>query len=77
MFWLGNRSYDPVHLGYESGRLLNATRIDTHIAGNHNTGHEFNRGFDPARAGEAQGGLIGPYLEPAERLALIEFLKTQ
>ena len=75
-FWLGSRSYDPAHLGYEHGELKNATLIDTSIAGNHNTGHEFNRGFDASRAKEAQGGLIGPYLEPAERLALIEFLKT-
>ena len=46
------------------------TKFDTSIAGNHNTGHEFNDG-------PVSNGVIGRKLTPDERLALIEFLKTQ
>jgi hypothetical protein len=42
--------------------------LDTRLAGNSNAGHEFN---DTKAA-----GTIGPYLNEAQRLALVEYLKT-
>ena len=42
--------------------------LDTSIPGNRNTGHEFSNGTG--------SGVIGPALSPAERNAIIEFLKT-
>ncbi|WP_426613387.1 di-heme-cytochrome C peroxidase [Bradyrhizobium sp. McL0616] len=67
-FYLGNREYDPVNVGYRTDRLENGFELDTQIRGNHNTGHEFNNGKD---------GVIGRLLTPGERKALVEFLKTQ
>ena len=70
-FYLGNREYDPVKLGYKSDELTNGFLFDTSIRGNANTGHEF--------ANKPQGtkGVIGKRkLEPDERKAIIEFLKT-
>jgi RoxA-like, cytochrome c-like len=70
-FYLGNREYDPVKLGYKTDELTNGFLFDTSIRGNANTGHEF--------ANKPQGtkGVIGKRkLEPDERKAIIEFLKT-
>jgi hypothetical protein len=67
-FYLGNREYDPVNVGYSTQELAGGFELDTGIRGNNNTGHEFNTG-----AGE---GIIGPLLTADERRALIEFLKT-
>ena len=66
-FYLGNREYDPVNVGYRHDRLEGGFELDTGIRGNHNTGHEFNNGKD---------GVIGRLLTPQERKALVEFLKT-
>ncbi len=63
---LGDRA-DP-----EPGRFDGGFRFDTAVRGNRNTGHEFNGDGTPTG-----NGVIGRRLEPAERLALIEFLKTQ
>jgi hypothetical protein len=68
-FWLGNRIYDPVHLGYQSDKVTGGFELDTTKPGNHNTGHEFDDG--PTRPGR-----IGRKLSPDDRRALIEFLKT-
>jgi len=54
----------------ETGRFPGGFRLDTSIRGNRNTGHEF-------RNGPRGAGVIGRGLEIEERLALIEFLKTQ
>jgi RoxA-like, cytochrome c-like len=66
-FYLGNREYDPVNVGYRYDKLEGGFELDTRIRGNYNTGHEFNNGKD---------GVIGRLLTPQERRALVEFLKT-
>ena len=67
-FYLGNREYDPVDVGYRTEELPGGSKLDTSIRGNSNTGHEFNNGSGK--------GIIGPLLSPDERRALIEYLKT-
>jgi hypothetical protein len=69
-FYLGNREYDPVNLGYVTDTLPHGFLIDTSLAGNRNTGHEFNDN-------RTKDGVIGRSLKPEERRAIIEFLKTQ
>jgi mono/diheme cytochrome c family protein len=68
-FILGNREYDPVHVGYVTDPLPGGFDIDTAVRGNTNMGHEF---------ADAPGkpGVIGRLLTPDERLALVEYLKT-
>jgi hypothetical protein len=68
-FWLGSRNYDPVQVGYETGAIDGGFLLDTRKPGNSNKGHE----FDDTPAGT---GVIGRRLSPAERLDLIEYLKT-
>jgi hypothetical protein len=66
---LGGREYDPVDVGYKNEAIAGGFALDTSIEGNRNTGHEF-------RDGPRGGGVIGRGLAPAERRALIEYLKT-
>jgi hypothetical protein len=68
-FYLGNREYDPMNVGYRIDEFPGGSAFDTTKRGNSNSGHEFN---------DAQGkvGVIGRLLSPAERRALIEYLKT-
>jgi mono/diheme cytochrome c family protein len=61
VFWTGGRALDLQRLGYQSDDAPGRFRFDTSLPGNGNGGHEF-----PA------GGL-----SPNERLAVIEYLKTQ
>jgi hypothetical protein len=61
VFWTGGRSLDLRRLGYESGDAPARFRFDTRLPGNSNSGHLF-----------PVGGL-----EHTERMALIEYLKTQ
>jgi mono/diheme cytochrome c family protein len=67
-FWLGNREYDPVNVGYRFDKIDGGFEFDTSVRGNHNTGHEFNDG--------KKEGVIGPKLSPEERRALVEYVKT-
>ncbi|NVK43463.1 MAG: hypothetical protein HWE39_19640 [Oceanospirillaceae bacterium] len=67
-FYLGNREFDPVRVGYRSEAVTGLTRLDTSLPGNHNSGHEFSDEEGP--------GVIGPALSEADRMALIEYLKT-
>ena len=69
-FYLGNREYDPVKLGYKTDELANGFQFDTSVRGNANTGHEF------ADKPPKTKGVIGRKLEPDERKAIIEYLKT-
>ncbi len=68
-FYLGNRDYDPVNVGYRTDDLAGGFKFDTTIRGNYNTGHEFNDD-------KTNKGVIGRTLKPDERRALIEYLKT-
>jgi hypothetical protein len=76
-FRVGSREFDPVRLGLAlptSGFWL----FDAAHTGNHNSGHEFNKGYVEYQEGGApQKGLIGPYLPPDDRLAIIEHLKVR
>jgi mono/diheme cytochrome c family protein len=60
IFWTGARELDRKRLGYISDDAPGRFRFDTSLPGNHNTGHV----YPP----------VG--LSPAERAAIIEFLKT-
>jgi hypothetical protein len=68
-FYLGSREFDPQNVGFDHTPLAGGFQLDTSIPGNWNTGHEFNNGTKGK-------GVIGRYLEPEERRALIEYLKT-
>lgn len=68
VFWIGNREYDPVKLGYVATEFPGATRIDTYSLGNSNKGHEF--------ANANRVGVIGRALSKDERMAIIEYLKV-
>ena len=72
-FYLGNREYDPVNLGYKFDKLENGFEFDTTIRGNWNTGHEFRKEYSKEKEIK---GVIGPALSPGDRKALIEYLKT-
>jgi len=72
-FYLGNREYDPVNLGYKTDYLANGFEFDTSIRGNSNEGHQFRKEYDEKKPVK---GVIGKYLEPNDRRALIEYLKT-
>ncbi|WP_347911312.1 di-heme-cytochrome C peroxidase [Pseudomonas grandcourensis] len=68
-FYKGTFEYDPGHLGYRPEAFANGFLFDTRITGNHNGGHEF-------RAGKIGNGVIGRWLQPEERRALLEYLKV-
>jgi mono/diheme cytochrome c family protein len=72
-FYLGSREYDPVNLGYKFDKIANGFEFDTSIRGNWNTGHEFRKEYSKDKEIK---GVIGPALSPADRKALIEYLKT-
>ncbi|WP_298973092.1 di-heme-cytochrome C peroxidase [uncultured Roseobacter sp.] len=61
VFWTGGRALDLRNLGYESDEALGRFRFDTSLQGNRNIGHLY-----PPRG-----------FTPAERMAVIEYLKTQ
>ncbi len=68
-FYLGDREYDPVNIGYRGNPIPGASLLDTAKSGNHNTGHLFTNETNAA-------GKIGRGLTETERMALIEYLKT-
>ena len=68
-FWVGNFEYDPQRAGFLTGEFKGGFLFDTRVTGNGNRGHEF-------RDGCRNEGVIGRYLEPQERYALIEYLKV-
>jgi mono/diheme cytochrome c family protein len=71
-FCLGNRPYDPKAVGLDvSSCPRGSFKVDTRTKGNANRGHEFRDGTI------GQDGVIGRKLSPEERLALLEFLKSQ
>jgi len=72
-FHLGSREYDSVNLGYKFDKITNGFEFDTSIRGNWNIGHEFRKEYSKDKEIK---GVIGPALSPADRKALIEYLKT-
>ena len=69
-FWIGTREFDPVYLGFRNDEIEGAFLFDTSLKGNSNSGHEFRE------APPNTSGVIGPYLSPEDRLAVIEYLKV-
>lgn len=73
IFYLGNREFDPVKVGYRTNKITGAFEFNTSPRGNWNGGHL----FDTAPNGDAKAlGILGPPLTAAERAALVEYLKT-
>lgn len=73
-FYVGTREFDPVRVGYvtavEGGKRQprrGEFLFDTALAGNSNSGHEFDNGN--------RAGVIGRKLSHEERMDLIEYLK--
>jgi len=69
-FYLGNTEFDPTKVGYKIEKISGGFEMDTSIAGNLNTGHEF------MNVGGKRQGVIGRQLNHNERMALIEYLKS-
>ena len=67
-FWVGLNDYDPLFLGVGTKQNELGFWMDTSIAGNSNTGHEFRDGNGP--------GIIGRRLSNSEKMAIIEYLKA-
>ncbi|UVE19516.1 cytochrome c [Pseudomonas sp. LS44] len=68
-FWVGSHEYDPQRAGFRTEKLAGGFLFKTSVTGNSNRGHEF-------RDGCRSEGVIGRGLEPSERWALVEYLKT-
>ncbi len=76
-FLVGSREFDPQHVGLAK-MTGNGFEFNTALSGNRNTGHEFNHGYTPWTPGAPPAqGLIGPWLSPDDRLAIIEHLKVR
>ena len=67
-FYVGNREYDPVKLGYETGHASGSFLHDTSIPGNQNIGHLFTDEEVPGR--------IGEMLSEDERMDILEYIKV-
>ena len=78
-FWVGRREFDPVNVGYRTGRsaLTGGFLYDTRKPGNYNTGHEFRGGYVryDEQNPQVQYGVIGPELSVDDRYAIVEYLK--
>ncbi len=68
-------AFDPVQVGVDREAKGDGFWFDTRLPGNSNVGHEFRDGW-AGPGGGAQYGVIGPYLSPDERQALVEYLKV-
>jgi len=68
VFYSGSREFDPVKVGLKTDAAPGLTRFDTSKPGNLNVGHEFSN--------KPGSGVIGRSLQPDERKAIIEYLKT-
>ncbi len=87
-FLLGQRDYDPTHLGYQlitpdsENSSQNGFWFDTSIDGNRNTGHAFaadpelwQQYLQSPKEHPLPSGVIGPLLTDNERMAILEYLK--
>lgn len=67
------REFDPVNLGINTAVATSKDYFfDTTLIGNSNAGHSFEKSYKDTRG----NGVIGPELSPAERFAIIEYLKS-
>lgn len=46
VFYVGSREYDSANVGYRCDDATGGELFDTHLAGNHNTGHEYGAGLE-------------------------------
>lgn len=67
-FYVGNREYDPVKLGYVTDKRPGSFLHDTSVTGNGNSGHLFTDIDTPGR--------IGRRFSERERMDLIEYIKV-
>lgn len=68
-FYLGSKEFDPKAVGFQTDKISGGFLLDTSLAGNFNSGHEFR--------GDGTGaGVVGPQLSEEQRQALVEYLKT-
>ncbi len=68
-FYTGNRLFDSKHVGYSTKWISGAFEYFVSGNGNKNTGHLFTNQLDAK-------GRIDPEFTPAQRFAIIEYLKT-
>jgi hypothetical protein len=68
-FWMGNKEFDPVKVGYDGVEIKGGTLFDTTQPGNSNVGHRF-------KDGPRGNGVIGPAFSPEEGANIIEYLKS-
>ena len=69
-FWLGSRQFDPIKVGFIN-KADQGSLFKTDLSANSNAGHEYAAGITAQR-----DGTVLPKLNKAERMALIEYLKT-
>ena len=76
-FFVSPGTFDPVAVGADTKPAGDGFWFDTQLPGNANVGHEFRAGYVPGKTGadDPQYGVIGPALSPAERWAIVEYLK--
>lgn len=72
-FYLGNREFDPVKVGYQTAKISGGFAFSVRRRGNWNGGHLFDESRDPLHP---TPGIIGPALGTDARAALVEYLKT-
>ncbi len=70
-FLVGSRELDVGKVGFKSGGYSNGFMFDTRLPGNSNKGHEYAAGKTPL-----PNGKVLPPLKHAQRMALIEYLKS-
>lgn len=89
-FYVGSTEFDPKRVGLSTAPDAAYFQMNTKLPGNLNTGHEFRQltkreqqqltEFQRQMLGESSGwavnGVVGPYLKPEERWALIEYVKS-
>jgi hypothetical protein len=68
-FWTGTKEFDPVKVGHDTSELKGGYLYDVTKPGNSNHGHEF-------KDGPKGDGVVGPFLPPDDRFAIIEYLKS-
>jgi hypothetical protein len=69
-FYVGSKEFDPVKVGFSSAPMKGASKFDTSLPGNSNSGHEFRDAPPKTR------GVVGPLLTHEQRMQIIEFLKS-
>ncbi|MEM7427182.1 MAG: di-heme-cytochrome C peroxidase [Pseudomonadota bacterium] len=75
VFYVGNRTFDPVKVGLSTQPAEGLSRFEPGGTGNSNHGHQF-RGTEQDDPKNYPLTVIGPRIEPDDRMAIIEYLKS-